>query len=106
MPVTTAAEARRLRAVDVADYERAIGRSWFVCDVPPIFRIRLHCPDPAGEAALLAFLRCDGVYAYAVEGGIEAVAAESPALDAPREMIGRVVDWLAKTDAALSIRIA
>jgi hypothetical protein len=71
--------------------------------VPPVFRVRIHCPTPADAADLLTFLRRDGVFAYAVGDVIEAVAAESRRLDAPRELIGRVVDWLERTDAALAI---
>jgi hypothetical protein len=97
---------RQLRAVDVTEYERATCATPYVCDVPPVFKVRLHCPD-AGEAEdLLEFLRRDGIFAYPVGDAIEAVAAESERLDAPRELIGRVVDWFERTDAALAVSAA
>ncbi len=101
--LTPAAETRRFRAARVTEYEFALRSTSSVCDVPPVFRVRLHCPDAVDAADLLAFLRRDGVFAYPVGDVIEAVPAESQRLDAPRELIGRVVDWLERTDAALSI---
>ena len=100
MVLTPAAESRQFRAARVTEYELATSS---VCDVPPVFRVRLHCPSAADAADLLAFLRRDGVFAYPVGDVIEAVAAESQRDDAPRELIGRVVDWLERTDAALAI---
>lgn len=102
MVLSSAVESRRFRAARVSEYERAL-RSTSVCDVPPVFRVRLQCPSPVDAADLLEFLRRDGVFAYPVGDVIEAVAAESQRLDAPRELIGRVVDWLERTDAALAI---
>jgi len=78
----------------------------YVSDAPPVFRVRLHCPDAAHAEDLLAFLRRDGVFAYPVGDAIEAVAAERRELDAPCELIGRVVDWCERTDAALAVSMA
>lgn len=102
MVLSAAAKSRQL-AADVSEYEVATRSAWDVCDVPPVFRVRLHCPNPSDAEDLLVFLRRDGVFAYPVGDEIEAVAAESERLDVPRELIGRVVDWLEKTDAALAI---
>jgi hypothetical protein len=104
--LSAAARSRHSAAADVSAYERAAGLTADVCDVPPVFRVRLHCPDPAEAADLLLFLRRDGVFAYPVGDEIEAVAAESPRLDVPRELIGRVVDWLESTDAALAVSMS
>jgi hypothetical protein len=106
MAVSLAATSRQLRAVAVSDYEHATGSTAYVSDAPPVFRIRLHCPDATDAEDLLAFLRRDGVFAYPVGEAIEAVAAESQALDAPHELIGRVVDWCERTDAALAVSLA
>ena len=103
MVLSFAAESRQFRAARVSEYERATHAAANVCDAPPVFRVRLHCPSPADAADLLAFLRRDGVFAYPVGDVIEAVAAESERLDAPRELIGRVVDWFERTDAELAI---
>ena len=92
MAVSLAAKSRQLRAVAVSDYELATGSGEYVCDVPPVFRIRLHCPDAVDAVDLLEYLRRDGVFAYPVGEAIEAVTAEST-LDAPRELIGRVAEW-------------
>jgi hypothetical protein len=104
--LSAAARSRHSLAADVSDYELAAGLTATICDVPPVFRVRLSCPSPADAADLLAFLRRDGVFAYPVGGAIEAVAAESQRLDAPRELIARVVDWLERTDAALAISLS
>jgi hypothetical protein len=104
--ISAAARSRHTVAADVSAYERAAGLTASVCDVPPVFRVRLRCPDPAEAADLLVFLRRDGVFAYPVGGEIEAVTAESERLDAPRELIGRVVDWLESTDAALAVSMS
>jgi hypothetical protein len=102
--LSPAAESRQFRAARVSEYELALRSSRSsICDVPPVFRVRLYCPSPVDAADLLAFLRRDGVFAYPVGDVIETVAAESQRLDAPRELIGRVVDWLERTDAALAI---
>lgn len=106
MRLSLAAESRQLRAAFVSEYERATRATSNVCDVPPVFRVRLHCPSPADTEDLLTFLRRDGVFAYPVGDAIEAVAAESQRLDAPRELIGRVVDWFESTDAALAISMS
>ena len=106
MSLFLAAESRQLRAADLSEYELATQPALDVCDVPPVFRVRLHCPDPTESAELLDFLRRDGVFAYPVGDRIEAVAAETQRLDAPRELIGRVVDWLEQTDAALSVSLS
>jgi len=98
-----AAESRQFRAARVSEYERATRITANVCDVPPVVRVRLHCPYPADAADLLAFLRRDGVFVYPVGDVNDAVATESERLDAPRELIGRVVDWLERTDAALAV---
>jgi len=90
----------------VLDYELATRVGSTVCDVPPVFRVRLHCSSPTDADNLLAFLRRDGILAYPVGEDIEAVAAETQRLDAPRELIGRVVDWLETTDAALAISMS
>jgi hypothetical protein len=101
--LSSAAESRRFRAEAVSEYELATGSTPYVCDVPPVFRVRLHCPDVRAAEELLEYLRYDGVFAYPVGEEIEAVAAETQRLDAPRELIGRVVDWCERTDAALSV---
>lgn len=106
MAVSLAAKSRQLRAVAVSDYELATGSTEYVSDAPPVFRVRLHCPDANDAEDLLAFLRRDGVFAYPVGDAIEAVAAESRALDAPSELIARVVDWCERTDAALAVSMA
>lgn len=87
-------------------YERRLCDTAYVCDVPPVFRVRLICPDAAEEAALLAFLRLDGVFAYAVGDGIEAVAVDAAGAEAPREMLSRVADWLMESDAAITVALA
>jgi len=104
--LSAAARSRHTLAADVSDYELAAGLTANICDVPPVFRVRLHCPDPTAAAQLLVFLRRDGVFAYPVGDEIEVVAAESGRLDAPRELIARVVDWLESTDAALAISMS
>ena len=103
MVLAPAARSRAFRAARVTEYELELRSTSSVCDVPPVFRVRLHCPSAADAADLLTFLRRDGVFAYPVGDVIEAVAAESQRDDAPRELIGRVVDWLERTDAALAI---
>ena len=90
----------------VSEYELATGSTAPVCDVPPVFRVRLHCPDAQDTEDLLEYLRRDGVFAYPVGAEIEAVAAETQRLDAPRELIGRVVDWCERTDAAVAVSMA
>jgi hypothetical protein len=104
--LSPAAESRQLRAVAVSEYELATGSTAYVCDAPPVFRVRLHCPDATDAEDLLDFLRRDGVFAYPLGEAIEAVAAESQMLDAPRELIGRVVDWCERTDALLAVSMA
>jgi hypothetical protein len=78
----------------------------YVSEVPPVFRVRLSCGNAAEEEALLAFLRLDGVFAYAVRDGIEAVAVDAASAEAPREMLSRVVDWLMESDAAITVALA
>src|SRR4029079_6513521 len=97
MVLSPAARSRAFRAARVTEYELALRSTSSVCDVPPLFRVRLHCPSGADDAELLTFLRRDGVFASPVGDVIEAVAAESQRDDAPRELIGRVVDWLGQT---------
>jgi hypothetical protein len=104
--LSLAAKSRHSLAADLSDFERTARLTSNVCDVAPVFRVRLSCPDPTDAAELLAFLRRDGVFAYPVGEEIEAVAPESQRLDAPRELIGRVVDWLETTDAALAISMS
>jgi hypothetical protein len=91
---------------DALGYERSNRDTAYVSDVPPVFRVRLNCGNAAEEEALLAFLRLDGVFAYAVGDGIEAVAVDAARAEAPHEMLSRVVDWLMETDAALTVALA
>jgi hypothetical protein len=91
---------------DALGCERGTRDTAYVSDVPPVFRVRLSCGNAAEEEALLAFLRLDGVFAYAVRDGIEAVAVDAASAEAPREMLSRVVDWFMETDAALTVALA
>ena len=72
--------------------------------MPPVFRLRVDC-DPADQEALLAFLRLDGAFAYPVDDRIEVVAVDAAGAEAPRELLSRLVDWLMKTDAPLSVAL-
>jgi hypothetical protein len=102
----SAAESVRLSTSNAFGHERRHRDTAYVSDVPPVFRVRLSCANAAEEEALLAFLRLDGVFAYAVDHGLEAVAVDAASAEAPREMLSRVVDWLMDTDAAITVALA
>jgi hypothetical protein len=101
-----AAESALLSTSTALGYERRNRDSAYVSEVPPVFRVRLSCGNATEEEALLAFLRLDGVFAYAVGDGVEAVAVDAAGAEAPREMLSRVVDWLMENDAAITVALA
>jgi hypothetical protein len=103
--VITHTDPSRLLAADLRNFESAARLN--VCDAPPVFRLRIECPDPGDAAGLLTFLRRDGIFAFPVTDGIQAVTVDDPRLDAPRELIGRIADWLSGgNDPAINVSLA
>jgi hypothetical protein len=89
---------------ELSDYQASLRSSQpAIPDVPPMFRVRMQCRDVADETSLLTFLRRDGVFAYLIQGGIEAIAVESATADAPRELVSPVADWFSTSEAALNV---
>ena len=70
-----------------------------------VFRVRLECADREHEERLLAYLRLNGHFAYAVGLGLETVCVGG-ATRALHELLADTMHWWeSDPDAALSVEL-